>query len=326
MLRSRRNATFGSLQFVTPQYRDKMSRLKPWYSDEREHFEQLRHAFYEVVAEATTGRSVPEDFLFMGFVLAMVDQWESARDLARHAVALARKSADPVEQRQAEAHYFLAVADRVIATGHEVEDLRGLSEAYRHMRLAYDENGRGSASQDPRYMKELGTIALLIHHAVGHARGVAGPALPGLLDEAEAIALMEKALELSLSSDEGADRRLRIELLNNLAYVTTSGGRLNAAELARAESWVTQMEKEFEEARQDRTRSLPEQPWPAIRDTQLMVRGLGARIRSDGPMLAWCLGEFDALLGRDDLSPTQRRAVGNHREQVRGWVESLERR
>jgi hypothetical protein len=281
-----------SIEFVSPEYQSELRELRS-SADGTVEFKKVRASFYRVVSQATSGKPQAEDFLFMAFVLGMLERWEAAVRLARQSLELAGG------KRRSEIRYFLAVAERNLAELRPGEAGLHLRRAYRHIRLAQRyRQGEHAAPPSPpsRYVREQALIELAWHRPGGSGEA-----------SVHAMQLLEHALR-----DVGDDRRLRIELLNDLATVA-----IREFDPQWAGELVAEIRGEFQQGQGD----LPEQPWITLRDTELMSRALAARWNFDEASLRACLLDFERMLAEERFFPADRRLIEEHTAEVRRWLE-----
>jgi hypothetical protein len=274
----------------------------------------------------------PESLLFMAFALGMLDHWREADELARLSLTFHHDNEGPKPSviRTSEVLYFRAIATRRLAEKPEQsveERVRLLATAFGFIRQAIKLKRTESGDDgwmDARYLKKLATLVLRYHTLSAKAgrpivsragRSLEVATRPSEISEESAVELLDKALIYV-----GCNRRLKVEILNNVAYQCTNA---KLVPLEKAESYVERIRDEFREADVDDPRQLPSQPWPAIQDTIIMVEAMRARVNGDTSGLRKSLVELEALC-REDLPSDERAPLEENVHKVRQWLTGSE--
>ena len=313
LLRSTRYTAVCSLQFVSDRYRDLVRGLTGWTGDERARYDRLERVFFDLVQENTSQEHAAEGFLFMALALAMLHQWDEALAAAQASVRM------PGRMLRHEAHYLMAVVSRRRAAPDPSTRLAFLVEAYNHALSASRTKHRFGGQQDARYLLEQGTAALMwrqlaLQHGgvqANRKRSTDTEYHPGWLDRSAAVRTLGDALGLV-----GDDPRLEVDIRNNLAYAAVSA---QPPDLAGARVQADAIEALFTAAAALDAPPMPPQPWPAVRDTLLLVRALEARAAGEAPAVRACLADWDTLLADPNLLDTDRASIRATRAAVRAW-------
>src|SRR6185295_20224217 len=77
-----------AIQFVSETYQVRLRTLQTYAKKGQESKNWLQKQFLPIVYEATSGITEPEDFLFMAFVLGMLDLWPPALAMAEHSLRI----------------------------------------------------------------------------------------------------------------------------------------------------------------------------------------------------------------------------------------------
>lgn len=301
-----------ALRFSSSHLANALAPVKEWTRNE----DERKRRIIGVLLGAMREDADAEMDLFMAFVLGLLERWERARDLTRTLLL----PGSP-EALRAECEYFVAICEKKMATA---KDWRSDPTAVGLLWSGYAHVGRAqdltcARGDDPRFLKELATIACLLRRWSENAGAVgAGQGAPGarpLLSLPDAIETLRRALALATE-----DRRLRIEILNNLSFIAVWSPEHLAVE--EAQGHCDRINRELQEAQNDRPRTLPETPWPAIRDTQIMVRARRARRDKDKANLEACLHDLVEMAG-EKLTPFDRHGNEDHRARVQAWLEEV---
>lgn len=298
-----------ALHFSSSRLANALGPVTEWVGNEEERKQRISGVLLRAMREDDNA----EIDLFMAFVLGLLELWERARDLAR--TLLLR---DSPEALRAECEYFVAICEKKMAM---TKDWRSDPTALGLLWSSYDHVGRAQdlTRGDPRFLKEFATIASMLRRWSENAGAAgAGQGAPGarpLLSLPEAIDTLRRALTLATE-----DRRLRIEILNNLSFIAVWSPEHLAAE--EAQVYCDRINRELREAQTDRPRTLPEGHWPAIRDTQIMVRARRARNHQDKAELEACLRGLEEMAG-ETLTSFDRRNNESHRARVNAWLEEV---
>ena len=313
LLRSTRYTAVCSLEFVSDRYRDLVRGLTGWTGDERARYDRLERVFFDLVQENTGQEHAAEGFLFMALALAMLHQWDEALAAAQASVRM------PGRMLRQEAHYLMAVVSRRRATAHPSSRLDHLVEAYNHAMTATRTKHQFGGKQDPRYLLEQGTAALMWRQAAqerggvqaNRARSADAEYHPGWLDRSASVRLLRDALGLV---DD--DPRLEVDIRNNLAYAAVTA---EPPQLDEARVQADAIQALFGAAAALEAPPMPPQPWPAVRDTLLLVRALEAQAAGHADAVRACLADWDALLADPNLLDTDRGSIRATRAAVQAW-------
>lgn len=315
VLRSRKFLRMPSLQFVSRPFQRASKALQV------ENQEKYDRAFISLITEAMSGMHEPEDFLFMAFVLGMIDEWPEALNMAKKSQQITAEiepsAMNPVVD-PSEVDYFTAIAKRKVA---ELEDdpinaTQGYVEAYSDILRA-----RQAKPEDPRYMKEQAATAMLYHEAVKMVNRWSGmtnrkdfiESQPLLLSEMEAKELYQRALK------DTDDLRLKVAILNNLAFAEVLS---DTPSFEDAERHLEQID-DFIRVESESQMPLLDGVLPHINDTRVMVRARRAREDKNIEVLNECIEELNAKASKDDLSKTERKTYLSHVTIMKNWLQEL---
>ena len=304
-----------SLQFVSRPFQRASKALQV------ENQEKYDRAFISLITEAMSGMHEPEDFLFMAFVLGMIDEWPEALNMAKKSQQITAEiepsAMNPVVD-PSEVDYFTAIAKRKVA---ELEDdpinaTQGYVEAYSDILRA-----RQAKPEDPRYMKEQAATAMLYHEAVKMVNRWSGmtnrkdfiESQPLLLSEMEAKELYQRALK------DTDDLRLKVAILNNLAFAEVLS---DTPSFEDAERHLEQID-DFIRVESESQMPLLDGVLPHINDTRVMVRARRAREDKNIEVLNECIEELNAKASKDDLSKTERKTYLSHVTIMKNWLQEL---
>jgi hypothetical protein len=279
-------------------------------SNSHERHERIVALFREAVevtakAQGKSPGLLSEYFLFMGFMLAVQERWHEALRFARRA----RELRLGTEQPSQEFDYFIALAARKSA---QLEDehqasLGLLQEAY----AAADATVNVDAS-DPRFLKERGTTALRYWLAVGAKRLFEeenSSSLPGASWVPCAWEQAREDLERALVG--ASDPRLRLELLNNLAYLSLHDDGDEG--LQEAERYIDDL---LETATKDRASI-----FPLAHDTIALVEAKRGYVDQKRDAVIEARKKITELLDSGDLSAGEEKGLRRSLEQTRLMLE-----
>jgi hypothetical protein len=206
---------------------------------------EVQEVFREAISVTVDCEDRSEGFLFMALILAIQERWQDALRLAHQALLLATQA----KAACAQFHYFISLAARKSA----------MLEQQRDRRLSLLEAAYAAADaavrlepEDPRFCKERGTAGLRYWITVGEKRLVGMPASQVVANpQWRPETWVEAREDLERALDAAEDDGLRMELMNNLAYMHLHEGEDGLSE---AEDYLT------------RLRQIGE-PFPLARDT-----------------------------------------------------------
>lgn len=319
LVRSKRFLRMPSVQFVSKPYQDRLQALRV------QNHAKYDQAFLSLVYEAASGLNEPEDFLFMAFVLGMIDEWSEALKLIEKCSEIV-KALHPAHLSSlavpSEISYLRSLAKRRIA---ELENdpviaSRGYLEAYRDIACCLVEK-----PEDPRYVKEAAAIAMLYHEAANTVPSLPQEGKPivfrenaDIPTEFEAKHLYKHALQLLDNHD---DLRLRVSVLNNLAYSEVMG---SPPQYNIAEKYLNDIDELIDkELDHPGSVSLVEGILANIADTRIMLRARIAKDNLDTDLLESCRQELETLLQQDGLSRAEQNTYNLHGELISKWQTGL---
>jgi hypothetical protein len=307
MLRSRSSLIMPPLKFVSRKYQDHLRRLQSWDQAEDKRLTKLQKAFYFIVIESTKGNIQPEDFLFMAFILGVLDLWEDSLEMAQRSKGIKGRI------ERSEVSYFLAFARRRVGMSlpNHHRAAQYFSEAYNDIQKARKVN-----PVDPRFMKEEAAIILLYLEILKRSgfetvlsKSDVNSKAPALdVTSEEARNLLKQALDLSQS-----DLRMKVEILNNLAYAEVLSDPPSVSE---AESYLSQIDTVVANATKYGNYLL-EGFGPHIADTRIMVRAKRALHEEDESLINDCINELSETLKNNELTESEKRIFTTHLEILR---------
>ena len=318
IMRSKRYLRMPSIQFISPIFQARLKALNPNTQAKDE------YAFIHVIYEVAQNFSQPEDFLFLAFTLGMIEEWYVALRLIEHCRTLVQNW--PPQRltsliSPSELHYFAAVCKRRIA---EMDsDAHRANQAYVDAYLEIDlvlQKG----TDDPRYIKEAAAIATLYHESRSlwedtldlkqeselNWNATQIPSRPFVRE------MFNKALSLL---DKKEDLRLRVSILNNLAYFEVIAEK---PEYRRAEQYLTAIDNILKKPNES-VSVIQHVILPNIEDTRLMLRGRKAWERADRRALQDCVTAMETLLRDNSLPRTEVTTYRTHLETLKKWLHNL---
>ncbi|MCH9647336.1 MAG: hypothetical protein K0U98_03795 [Deltaproteobacteria bacterium] len=322
-LSTQSDATICRVEFRSQTIRDLLLELDPWQADTDARSRRVRRAFDSVMAQALTGPPKAEEFLFMALILGMVQAWDEAYQLAEESHSMNG------ETIPGEIHFFQAVALHRQEALTVEEHARNLRRSYQHLLKARQEKLAAEDCREPeeaRLLKEQALVALIYNEQrakTTSSRGGTGTWKVRLEDgskipaKKQALKFLHRALQLA-----SGERKLTIEILNNLAYAELEE---KTPDLEATRGWFDRIDKEFAEAAQSERRTIPNSPWPALRETRTFYQAHRAHHDRDSAALQRCRKEFRQLIDNKALPPQELDIVGEHLELAEQWLEELER-
>jgi len=310
-----------AIQFVSKNYQVRLRTLQTYAKKGQESKAWMQKQFLPIVYDATSGISEPEDFLFMAFVLGMLEFWAPALAMAEHSLQISSSH----EINRSEVYLFIAFAKRTL--GKLETRIQKETEFYIN---AYKVIGKAISEKpdDPRFMLEQASIGLMYREAIksrGSSDDSPGSFIPRdhpvLPDVSSAKELLRRALEIQRrrNSKLENDRRLIIDILNNLAYAEVLSDDPN---FQKAKGYLIEIEAEFESSGSHRD-TIFKSLRGRLDDTRIMIDASQAFYTKDAAALQKCLEELQKLCSQDYLSEPQLKVVQEHLSLIQKWIETL---
>lgn len=241
----------------------------------------------------------------MAFVLGMLNLWQDAIDMALRSnqiLGVIEKS---------EVAFFIAFARRRVAMALEP------SSALDELAIGYNDilKAVGDGPNDPRYLKEQAAIALLYQKAKRRIEGMV--VISGeVMGVHEAKDLLIRALNFARD-----DVRIRVEILNNLAYAEVLSDEFSYQKATEYLKQVRQIMDELGE----RSSIVRERMGPHLKDTEIMVDARQALEAEDEERLSRCVVNLNELKSASQLMAAEEEIINSHLKQVQEWRQSLTR-
>jgi hypothetical protein len=306
VVRSRNWFVMPSLQFTSKQLQKDLEALQA--GDQ----ENIKNALLMFAYKSKGIVREPELFLFMAYILGMLDLWDDAIDLTERSMDEAPKPS--------EVNYFMAFAWRKLAG--KKTDLKEKISAYVKAR-DYITAARELKPEDPRYLKEQAAMALIyidetLRESEEH----------GLVNKHKAPEhrLSEFTLENARSNLQKAydltedDHRLKIEILNNVAYTEVLS---ETPDFDHAENALSQIRIEIA-ACETGNIQIPKEIMGHLADTEAMIHARHAYEEKNLKWLYLLLDELKSVPGRYELTEAQKRTNKMHIDQVAFWLNDLQ--
>lgn len=311
--RVERSVSFSNMptiNFNTSAYKDFAKDFRPWIYERESLLDKVGQKLAELFSRAATNPQNPESWLFMAFVMGMLDYWQQATVLASKGLSLVKKGGD-----KREFQYFIADA-KCREASEQAEDpaeaLKRYISAYKHIQQAIRLD-----PSDARFLERQATIALH-YHEVREQFAVARESEQARIDgEGKEIVSKEQAIQLLIQAERraGKDRKLRVRALNNLAFTYVTNEPPQVREAAEC---IDKIQQEFDEAVDRKDDLLPEpEKWPFVMDTIWYVRALVASANNDVGMLDSTINGLQGVLSNAVLLPQERKIIESHLRKVR---------
>lgn len=225
------------LQFDSDELQKSFDKIN-WESDSKKKLGIIQYLSNRIISSLLSQE--PEYWLFMAYILGIVNDWSNALTLAQKGLELATGKEAFIKSSY-EIHYFMSIARRMIAMSEKdkVEKPKGLLEAYKLVNTCFIKN-----PNDPRFICELITLAykyneakniLLIKNFLGDE---------DVISEDEMCKLLKRAKENIHRVEVDMGRRwLKAEINCNLALICA---KKQLWEEAR--TYLSEVEREFPEA------------------------------------------------------------------------------
>lgn len=304
------------IHFKNGAYREFIDNFQPWTYSTEQHLNEFGHKVSRLFSQAIRHMNKPENCLFMAFILGMLDKWEQAIMMADHGRGL-------LDKVNPEFNFFLAYAiwqDIKIkrrSNGNKYALVQYVWAA-KLMREALKAN-----PSEPRFLDRQGTTALECHYILRKLadRGESPPEevlndVAKISSEAEAFGFLEQALKKA-----GSDRKMRVRILNNLAY---SYGTTEPPNLEKAEKFHKEIIDELELVKQNPDSTLPEfERWQFVMDTRSYIGAKLAYAKKDAAELEQNIGNLVSLHEKASLTETERRVIKSHLDEAAEWLLKL---
>lgn len=273
-----------------------------------------------LIVEATTGIAEPEDFLFMAFILGILELWKESHQMIEEVLTF-----DPVKLEKnnfdlSQAYYFRGFIRR--KKGERSDDLS--YEIIHYEYAFYDiQTALEEKREDPRYLKEYGAIVLFYEESWR------------LLERSEdyrynilSIRGRNKDLNLECAKEYlrkgweiqkdrymlSDDTRLKIEILNNIVYAEVISENPN---FETTEPLLSRMKVELEKIEDP---NVSQGIVPFVRDTEIMWEAKKVFLSGDETALQSCLAELKKLPNEYELNEYRKRANQEHQSLILDWL------
>jgi hypothetical protein len=304
------------IHFKNRDYNDFIDNFQPWTYSKEQLVDEVGRKLSQLFSQAFRNKDKPESYLFMAFILGMLDKWEQAIKIAEHGRGL-------LDKVNPEFNYFLAYAiwqDIKIkrrSGGYKYE----LVQYMRAIRLMWE--ALKVNPTEPRYLDRQGTTALECHYILRKLAGLGEDAPEEILNdetkissESEALGFLESALKKA-----GNDRKLRVRILNNLTY---SYGTIEPPNLEKAEKFHTEIVDELSLVKQNPNSTLPEfEKWQFVMDTRWYIGAKLAYSKKDAIELENNIRNLVSLHDKASLTDSERRAITSHLDEASEWLLKL---
>lgn len=278
-----------------------------------------------LVVEVTTGIAEPEDFLFMAFILGILEFWQESLQTIEEVWKFPPEIFTKFSFDQAQAYYFRGFVKRKL--GENENDL--IKEMNYYDAAAKDLlEALSFGSNDPRYLKEYGAIALFYEEARRDLKRTNMTLYnetetgdkPSEINLEKAREYLRKAWEIQKDRNRRPDdTRLKIEILNNIIYTEVLQ---DAPDLEMAEKMLVLLKAE-------RLKIKSSEPLIArsvdtfIRDTEIMLQAKKHFLRVEHSKLSKKLEELENLPNEIQLNAYRLRANAEHQRLLREWLARL---
>jgi tetratricopeptide (TPR) repeat protein len=316
--RSKSFTNMPDIHFRNKDYASFVNDFRPWTYSKEQLVDEVGLKLSRLFSQAAAQMEKPESCLFMAFILGMLDNWGQAIKMAEHGRGLLSK-----EKVNPEFNYFLASAVFQDIKKRGENDRYALEQyvwAIELMWEALHEN-----PPDPRYLNRQGTLALECHFLLRKLNDL-GEVLPekilnnetNISSEQEALGFLEQALKKA-----GNDRKLRVRILNNLAY---SYGTLEQPNLEKAEHFHNQVIDELRGVKQNKNDTLPEfEKWQFVMDTRWYIGAKISYFKKDVVELENNIENLVLLHQKASLNDSDRKFIKSHLNETREWLLDLKR-
>lgn len=305
------------IHFKNGAYREFIDNFQPWTYSKEQLLNEFGHKLSRLFSRAIRHMNKPENCLFMAFILGMLDKWEQAIKMADHGRNLLNKV-------NAEFNYFLAYAiwQDIKIKRRSDGNKYALGQYMWATRLMWEALKANPA--EPRFLDRQGTTALECHYILRKLadRGESPPEefLAGetkISSEVEAFGFLEQALKKA-----GNDPKLRVRILNNLAY---SYGTIEPPNLEKAEKFHKEIIDELELVKQNPNSELPEfERWQFVMDTRWYIGAKLAYAKKDAAELEHNIANLVELHEKASLTDSERRVIKSHLDEATEWVLRLQ--
>lgn len=310
--RVERSVSFSNMptiNFTTEIYRDFVKDFKPWAYERDQALDQIGQKLTELFSQAASKPDNPESWLFMAFVMGMLDYWPQAIELAKQGLSRVKRG----DGREFE--YLIAEAK--FRAGKGIADtpreaIKGFISAYDHIRQAIKFD-----YSDARFLERQAVIALYYADARKELTNLSESELEQIDQGGKDVIGEPHAIQLLIQAERraGKDRKLRVRALNNLAFVYVIA---DPPQLDQAVACVNEIQKEFDQALERKDDSLPDpERWPFVVDTLWYIRAKIAFSLNDLDTLDSAIDGFQGLLDKAVLLPPERKTVEAHLKEVK---------
>lgn len=312
--RSKSFTSMPEIHFRNSDYRHFVKSFEPWTYSREELVDEVGLELSRLYSQAVANKDKPESYLFMAFILGMLDNWSQAIEMAKHGRELLSK-VNP------EFNFFLAYAVFQDIKKRNESDQNALKQYLWAIELMWE--ALKANPIDPRYLDRQGATALEYHYILRKlaCRGETVPEEVSkckirISNEVEALGFLEQALKKA-----GDNRKLRVRVLNNLAY---SYGTIEPPNLEKAEEFHKQVVHELSGVNQDNNSTLPEfEKWQFVMDTRWYIGAKIAFFKKNVVELEDSIQNLVSLHDKASLNESERRAIRAHLNETREWLHKL---
>jgi tetratricopeptide (TPR) repeat protein len=265
-------------------------------------YDMVLKALRKVIDAMPGAEDRAEGLLFVALILAIQERWPEALRVAQRAAQLVRAGSNQTGQFD----YFIALTARKCAeASSEPAELWKKAYEAAEQAVTYD-------STDARFLKERGTVALEFWISTGLKRFFGERSSLLSLPEWQPGQWTDAKQDLEAALHTAVDPRLKLDLLNNLAYMSLydEGG------IDIAEEYVTEIR-----------RLLGDRPsmYPLIFDTMTLVEGARGYIENKPGIIEEAQRKLDPYLHSDELSIGDKQLIRRTVETMNGWRSEFSR-
>lgn len=278
-----------------------------------------------LIIEATTGIAEPEDFLFMAFILGILELWEQSFQMIEEVLRFDPLIIEKNKFDLSQAFYFRGFIKRKL--GENSEDI---SYEIMHYEYSFDDihTALGIKEDDPRYLKEYGAVVLFYQEAWRQLERSEDYSYNALsirgrhedLNLEQAKECLRKGWEIQKDRNLLADdTRLKIEILNNIVYAEVISDSPN---FEGTEPLLKQMTDELEKIKGSDA-DVAQNLEPFVKDTVLMWEAKKAFAYQDENSLLNLQAELKKLPNDFQLNEYRKRANLEHQALISEWLNRL---
>jgi hypothetical protein len=303
------------INFKNKDYSDFVTNFEPWTYSREELVDEVGLELSRLFAQAVANKDKPESYLFMAFIQGMLDNWAQAIEMAKHGRAL-------LNNVNPEFNFFLAYAIWQDIKKRNESDKYALRQYLWAIELMWEALKVNPI--DPRFLDRQGVTALEYHYILNKLEED-GEQVPEeikqnptrISSEAEAFGFLEQALK---KTDDN-NRKMRVRILNNLAY---SYGTSEPPNLEKAEQFHKQVVNELSGVNLDNNGTLPEfEKWQFVMDTRWYIGAKLAYFKENVADLEESIRNLISLHDKASLNESERRVIKAHLNETKEWLDKL---